>query len=78
MISLETSVNGTPICRIYIREERYDNKNCTYEVDYHQFNKQPSAINFKIKHVKEENPEKLALFIYGEIQKRLLEDPKKG
>jgi hypothetical protein len=77
MISLETRVNGAPIGCIYIREDKYDDKNGTYDVDYHQFNKKPSVINFKIKHKKEENPAKLALFVYGEIQKRLEECSKK-
>ncbi len=72
MLSLETRVNGALISYVYIHSERYiDNKNCIYEVDYHQFGKKPHVISFKIEHNREENAEKLMLLVYEEIQKRL-------
>ncbi len=72
MLSLETRINGALISCVYIHNEKYiDNKNCIYEVDYHQFGKKPHVISFKIKHNREENAEKLALLVYEEIQKRL-------
>lgn len=72
MLSLETRINGNLISCVYIRNVDYiDNKNCIYNVDYHQFGKKPSLINFKIQHNREENVEKLMLLVYEEIQKRL-------
>lgn len=73
MLALETRVNGILINCTYVQREELPIKEGIYEyyIEHHRINREPKVIEFRIQHKREEGAEKLSLFIYKEIDKRL-------
>jgi hypothetical protein len=72
MFLLENRINGILIsCARVSRESEVGEGVFSYHVEYHRFGKESKIISFDITHRREENPEKLALLVYGEANKRL-------
>ncbi len=73
MMSIEAKINGNLIGHVYIHNILFGDNggNDIYKVEYYRPNQEPSVINFKIAHKKEDGPEKLSLIIYQEINKIL-------